>query len=1279
MKNLNDLKQKGSTFLRKAALLLALAGSITAFSQDAAVAPTNGYADNSLFPAEVFKIPWITGGGNGIGGSAVHFGTVTPTVTGTGNGTWTNLGNIINSGLTDFATNTVAVPTTLGTLYTTSPVSVSDGNTYNTTPFTGYRVGVKVSRSTTGATAASLGNIIIKTYLGANPVETSPAFGWALTGTTDVGFFVQQPFDRVEIILSSTGSGFGGGTLLQNIQQIYLQRYTRTGGGYDTVGDKVSTCNAQIPLTGRGVTAGGYAAVAIPVPPFIVLIPAASWPTLVPNLEDEDPVSHGTIPFISLGLATYRGTLKDEGVIYPAGTFGGGVYQLNAVSGGVNVTKRLRFYLDGVQQGSDVVNEEFLSASASGGLLTVGAVSDLPFDAIEFEIQMNVTAAVGALEIYYPIVQRFCDAVITCGAPVSLIAGEISPNGVQNHPVYTRALGTSILTASLGNPGITNVQNVIDTNLNSYAEIGAATGASLFSNYGISVISRQKLNPGDPDNTTNRGYPDGTFAGFEIQDDSFATASAGKNFIISTYKNGIEVDRYSTTNVLAANLFTPNNGKYIIGFKSPAFDEVRITVELIAGASAGSSTKVYRAVIETFCVVPAQACNTVTNLKRPVYPVFIDAANTGVEGVATGNTYFEDLDNLVANTNQPAKLYTAIGGITNASVAVQDGSKAIGVPGDATYELYPAGTFAGFDVAFPTLVAAELAGSTITISTLNADGTVADSAVMNSSFFGLHTSILNGTANRQILGFASDAPFTGVKLTVNKAASTSAGVLEIYSAVIERFCATPVIKCDEIENISVPKYPLYVNGERTGVTAFIDGNSSISLSQNAIDNDPNSYAAMQLGASVGSGLGFSVANGFGDFPKDTYIGFDISTLDIAQASAFESNKIELYKDGGLVQTSTGTQLAGGLSTAAVVGGFQRLVIGTVAHVPFDEVRYVITRAAGASAGEIRIHNVVARDFSPTSSTTCPLVLQCDGTYVLTDGPNVITSPRIPAVIEYANTGYEGLASAGYGIDNVWNAVSSDPSDFATIHLPASGAAIGSISVAIPKVTLPAGTFAGFTVDKANFPFSGGFLTNVKITTYLDGQEQEFKNGSALADFSFFGQWFGTPANIYTPGFQTTKPFDEVKISIGSLASLGDQTLRVYSAYIRTVPSTTTTLPGGGTTTPITCINGACYKPGATGGTVLETKHGITALSRAGSSDSDNWPMVRNGAWTVLESKEKGFVINRVALTANLSSITNPIEGMMVYDEEADCLKIYTIKDGDTTAAWHCFNTQACPD
>ena len=101
----------------------------------------------------------------------------------------------------------------------------------------------------------------------------------------------------------------------------------------------------------------------------------------------------------------------------------------------------------------------------------------------------------------------------------------------------------------------------------------------------------------------------------------------------------------------------------------------------------------------------------------------------------------------------------------------------------------------------------------------------------------------------------------------------------------------------------------------------------------------------------------------------------------------------------------------------------------------------------------------------------------------------------------------------------------------------------------------------------------------------------------------------------------------------------------------------------------------CYKPFATGGTVLDTNHGITALGRAGANN-DNWPMVRKGAWTVLESKTKGFVVNRVPTTA---AIPNAVEGMMVYDEEADCLKIYTSTDNGATFGWKCYNVQGCPD
>ncbi|MFC4685465.1 thrombospondin type 3 repeat-containing protein [Epilithonimonas pallida] len=98
--------------------------------------------------------------------------------------------------------------------------------------------------------------------------------------------------------------------------------------------------------------------------------------------------------------------------------------------------------------------------------------------------------------------------------------------------------------------------------------------------------------------------------------------------------------------------------------------------------------------------------------------------------------------------------------------------------------------------------------------------------------------------------------------------------------------------------------------------------------------------------------------------------------------------------------------------------------------------------------------------------------------------------------------------------------------------------------------------------------------------------------------------------------------------------------------------------------------GRCFRPATTSGTTLPTNHGITALSRAGGNTSD-WPTKVNGAYTALDAKTKGFVINRVPTSA-LSSIT-PVVGMLVYDTTANCLKMY---DG---TGWFCYTKQTCND
>lgn len=96
----------------------------------------------------------------------------------------------------------------------------------------------------------------------------------------------------------------------------------------------------------------------------------------------------------------------------------------------------------------------------------------------------------------------------------------------------------------------------------------------------------------------------------------------------------------------------------------------------------------------------------------------------------------------------------------------------------------------------------------------------------------------------------------------------------------------------------------------------------------------------------------------------------------------------------------------------------------------------------------------------------------------------------------------------------------------------------------------------------------------------------------------------------------------------------------------------------------------CFRPATTAGTTLPTNHGITALARAGGN-TGNWPVRVNGAYTVLDAKTKGFVINRVPTSA-LSSIIG-VTGMMVYDTTVNCLKIY---DG---TSWNCYTKQTCND
>lgn len=96
----------------------------------------------------------------------------------------------------------------------------------------------------------------------------------------------------------------------------------------------------------------------------------------------------------------------------------------------------------------------------------------------------------------------------------------------------------------------------------------------------------------------------------------------------------------------------------------------------------------------------------------------------------------------------------------------------------------------------------------------------------------------------------------------------------------------------------------------------------------------------------------------------------------------------------------------------------------------------------------------------------------------------------------------------------------------------------------------------------------------------------------------------------------------------------------------------------------TPIDNVCTKPGDFSSTGLPTKIGITVQQK-----KENWPeSIPNGHFA-LESKNKGFVITRVQ---NETFIAEPKEGMLIYDIDANCVKLY---NGTT---WKCLK-RSCND
>jgi hypothetical protein len=223
----------------------------------------------------------------------------------------------------------------------------------------------------------------------------------------------------------------------------------------------------------------------------------------------------------------------------------------------------------------------------------------------------------------------------------------------------------------------------------------------------------------------------------------------------------------------------------------------------------------------------------------------------------------------------------------------------------------------------------------------------------------------------------------------------------------------------------------------------------------------------------------------------------------------------------------------------------------------------------------------------------------------------------------------------------------------------------------------------------NQTINGSFETTNKIESQISETSSDARVSATQPDGSYVTFYSNDPRARVSYGGFANRNAKGVYDGVGVVQVVGSQTtadIAISIAYnIGTLNPGESTTVGYFNLLDDVAEPEACYLP-ALLGAGLDTKVGISSIKR-NQDDEDNWPMVRKGAWLVLESPNKAFVPNRVRFDEDNNPVaadgvtpvlTNAVEGMMVYDVDNKCLRVAMLS-AEGTIGWYCMNKAACPE
>lgn len=533
--------------------------------------------------------------------------------------------------------------------------------------------------------------------------------------------------------------------------------------------------------------------------------------------------------------------------------------------------------------------------------------------------------------------RRFAPLFLLC-----LLYSFVSPGQACYQPisgsgvVVGTASGVSVCInqACLGAANYNNLQNVIDSDINTFADANTI----------LNALNQQSILV----RKTNGSFPAGYVAGFVLSRAGLAQLSLLNDLTIATYRNGNPTGDSRQVGALVSGTLLSGEQKFYATFiTTQEFDEVRLTVNALS-AQVLTNLKVYAA------LAFPQNCSVENN---GVCDDFIQGLNTDViyDGsltcVACSLTDGERLNN--GDKNDYALLTLPAGVLTSVSVGVIDRANT-----------YPAGTRAGFVLApnTNTLLAANI------LNTLSVD-TYLYGQLQESQTFGAGGSLLNltalsgsGNTIKQRLSFTTTKAYNEVRLRVNQPVGVNVGTLRLYGAFEE---PTTCTDCQQpLTAAGAGKYNGVLQANEgcvlgvcatvwTGIFGLGVG-QSLANEGNVVDADLNNFATYDPGAvGVGSGARVTVKNDGTLFPVGTFAGFVISReSSLIDVGLLNNVVIRAYNNSTLVGSATASSL---LAASVVGGGSNRNIVGFYPTAPFNRIQIEIGSLVSVLEGTYRIY------------------------------------------------------------------------------------------------------------------------------------------------------------------------------------------------------------------------------------------------------------------------------------------------------------------------------------